>query len=144
MYLAKKGGAPRKEARDAAVFLAHVWRVRVCGDTKTAANEWIVNAWRHHGITESSNVYQAIKRAKERGLREHLVHSAANGQVLIAIELREGDRSFGNGSRMWVWCDGMLNADVGRVKDLNVSVHQEVHHPSPVSLAVADLFKPPK
>ncbi len=75
---------------------------------------------------------------------EHLVHSAANGQVLIALELNERDRSLGKGSRMWIWCEGALSADMGRLKDLQVTTSQEVHHPSPVSLAISDLFKPPK
>lgn len=122
--LVKKGGRPKKEARDAAIFLAKIWRMQHCDESSSEAEDWIIAAWESLGKEESAgigddaNVRSAIRRARERGLSESMVTVYENG-MCVALESANGGLK--NGARVWVWNEGMHIALEGKVRDLTVT-----------------------
>lgn len=45
IYIAKKGGRPRKEDRDRAVHMAWTWRTLQLNETPNQAEKWILEEW---------------------------------------------------------------------------------------------------
>lgn len=66
MVLVPKGGRPRKYARDAGVYLAYQWRRALFKESAKEAEVWILEAWKHRGLSESAHVRAAIARSKKR------------------------------------------------------------------------------
>lgn len=74
---ARAVGRPKKEARDAAVFIARMWRVRCLGETVAEADKWIIEHWadatpkdERVGITDPAHVRAAVRRAKQMWLKD--------------------------------------------------------------------------
>lgn len=114
-----KRGRPMKEARDAAVFLAKLWRTREGHQSSSKANEWIVGECKFQGITEAAHVYAAIKRATQRGLKQSaiiVVGPLTSPNGLLAIESTSGAKRIQADSRAWLWQPGEKIALEGRVK----------------------------
>src|SRR4051794_38016542 len=112
---AKKRGRPRKDARNAAVFIALFWRTEILGESSNAAQEWVRVKWRHHGLgADRKDVREAKKFAKERGLRHSHIFSFGKGWVGVELvnctEIREG-------ARTWTWHPDFHEAFEGRVKN---------------------------
>ena len=66
MMLVPKGGRPRKYARDAGVYLAYLWRRTLFKESAKDAEAWILEAWKHRGLSEAAHVRAAIARSKKR------------------------------------------------------------------------------
>lgn len=138
------GGRPRNEARDAAVFLAKLWRMEKHQENATTAEQWVVDSWEgvgktaSKGISETAHVRAAIGRARNRGLNKSLIMLAPQaGGMCTAIECDKQDdgAALKNGARSWHWCDGLTKAAEGKVGNLKVEKIQEVFHKSPTALA---------
>lgn len=63
-------GRPKKEARDAAVFIARMWRVDCLKESVAQADKWIIEHWadvtpkgEQIGITDPAHVRAAVRRA---------------------------------------------------------------------------------
>lgn len=141
--LVKIGGRPKKEARDAAVFLAKHWRKEQHGETSTNAEKWILKEWdRPVGITETAHVRASIKRARSRGLNQSLLIVDHTTGLCTAVECegRATGFSMKDGARSWHWVEGMTEAAQGEVCDFHATVHQEVFHPSAVAVAVTSFI----
>ncbi|WP_210547281.1 hypothetical protein [Rhodoferax sp. PAMC 29310] len=142
--LVKAGGRPKKEARDAAVFLARFWRMNSRGESATKAEQWIVDTWEQagkdasRGISETAHVRAAIMRSRERGLSQSLLSISSPSGLCTAVECKKhGDTPvLKDGARSWHWVSGMTEALQGEVKNVEVTVHQEIMHPSPIAVAV--------
>lgn len=65
-------GAPTKDARDAAVFIARRWRREILRESTKTADEWIIEHWRQcgapSGLKEQSNVNQVCVKAEKTWL----------------------------------------------------------------------------
>lgn len=130
-FKVNKGGRPKKEARDAAVFLAKVWRMdkeNGHNEKSSVAEDWIVAAWEKcgkkasEGIGEAAHVRASIKRARARGLNQSLLGIYSTG-LCTAVE---GERTASggtikDGARAWCWVEGMTEAQEARVKNLTVN-----------------------
>ena len=136
------GGRPRREARDAAIFLAKIYRQQDHQQSSTAAELWIVDAWEKagtvasKGIGEPAHVRAAIKRARTRGLDVSLVmrfDGLNSASVWTAVE---GDSTHRNipleGARAWCWTAGMTEAQEARVRNPKMG-----DEPAPMPSAVA-------
>jgi hypothetical protein len=112
MVFHRKGGRPKKEARDAAVFLAHFWRKEKFSERPAHAERWIVERWNLKGVTEGAHVRAAIKRARKHGLNQGFLLIAENGMCFGAEVNKNalGEREFKLGGRVWVWVEGMTEA----------------------------------
>lgn len=141
--LVKTGGRPKKEARDAAVFLAKFWRMQAHGETATKAENWIVDAWEKagtelsKGISETAHVRSAIKRARTNGLNQSLLMIAQPAGLCTAVEVEKNAdvATLKDGARSWHWVAGMAQAVQGEVKNTEVTVHQEIMHVSAIAAA---------
>ena len=139
--IVKKGGRPKKEARDAAVFLARFWRMKLHGETATSAEAWIVKSWEglgkeaSKGIGEEAHVRSAIKRTRARGLNQSLLITIEG--VCLAIEGVKTVQGWATveGARGWAWANGMHEAQEVRIKNLHM------HEPfNPISKALREAF----
>ncbi len=145
----KIGGRPKKEARDAAVFLAKFWRKEQHGETSTTAEKWIVEEWEtagkvaSAGISETAHVRASIKRARDRGLNQSLlmIDHATGLCTAVECEGRATRFSMKDGARSWHWVKGLAEAVQGQVKNPEITVHQEVMHKSPVAVAVTSFIQ---
>lgn len=142
-FAVKKGGRPKKEARDAAIFLAKLWRMEKHGATSSAAAEWIVEQWQYKGIGETANVYHAIKRARDRGLNQSCLMITEPAGLCTAVEGEQNDSgaTWQDGARSWHWIEGMTEAIEGRASKPMFTVHREVLRMSPVAAAARALMK---
>jgi len=130
----KAGGRPKKEARDAAVFLAHFWRTDEFNEIPAKVERWIIESWEKagpeasKGISDPAHVRSAIRRAKDRGLKQCLLQKYERG-MCTAIEGgkdAQGNYVIAFGARIWVWVEGMTEATQGRLDNLKVEHHQDV------------------
>jgi hypothetical protein len=141
------GGRPKKEARDAALFLAKYWRME-CGDSPLKAEKWIVDEWEKagteasKGIGETAHVRSAIKRARSRGLNTSFLTFCSETKLCVGVELRKaGDVvTLGDGARAWHWCEGLTEAVLGIVRNPKVTFHQEVMRKSSLVIALQRAF----
>jgi hypothetical protein len=124
--LVKTGGRPKKEARDAAVFLAKLWRMDVHEDSASMAEKWIVENWElagkeaSKGISETAHVRASIKRSRKRGLDTSFL--SIGQKMCMAVECKRTVKGFdmGDGARMWMWAAGMTEAAEGKMGNLMV------------------------
>ena len=110
----KRGGRPTREARDVAVWLARAWFARE-GRSKVA--QQVVDAWAkagHSGISESTHVYAACKRADAAfGIApDSAVLANDGGAAWIALAPRESDALVFE-SPAWIWNLGDETATFG-------------------------------
>lgn len=147
--IVKTGGRPKKEARDAAVFLAKFWRMEAHSEAATKAEQWIVDTWEtagtkaSKGISETAHVRAAITRSRDRGLNYSLLMTDPATGVCTAVECEKNatGATLKDGARSWHWVAGMTEAIQGLVKNPEVTVHQEIMHKSPVAAAVTSLMR---
>jgi hypothetical protein len=66
MVLIPRGGRPRKDSRNVAVYLAYHWRRELVGESARLAEEWVISQWRYSGITDPAHVRATVKRARDR------------------------------------------------------------------------------
>ena len=139
MVLQKKGGRPKKEARNAAVFIARFWRTNVMGDLTKQADDWIVHHWKSHGgvgITEESSVRRSIRAAVELMTNRYTVMSSGEKGFMSAFPLPVFE-----GSKGWLWTPGMTDAHSVIVRNLKIETVQETFKRTPVNLAVFHAMK---
>ena len=138
-----KGGRPKSEARDAAVFLAKFWRMEKHNETATKAIEWIVEKWKHKGISEAAHARSAIRRARDRGLNQSILTIFDPTGICNAVECEKtaDGVALKDGARSWHWMDGMLDAAQGKVKNPQISVQQTYLEKSLISKAIASVMR---
>jgi hypothetical protein len=134
-------GRPRKDARNAAVYLAMHWRQESLGETRNQSQEWVRRAWVHHGLgSDRKDVRAARKFALERGLGSNITIETG---FVTAVECLRGSPTIRIGARTWMWAPGMFEAAEGRVTRVHVSKVRErmdvVRHPV-AAAAVAALY----
>lgn len=73
---ARSVGRPKKEARDAAIFIARKWLVEHSKVSVALADAWIIQHWADHtpkgqraGITDPAHVRAALRRARNTWLQ---------------------------------------------------------------------------
>lgn len=112
-----KGGRPKSEARDVAVFLARWWRMKVIGELAKVADEWVIEHWTSRngkGLTEDAAVRRSIRKAKAamESNRYKVIHP--EGLPLVcAIK-----NPVMNGVPVWTWYEGQLEAQAVAVADV--------------------------
>jgi len=144
--IVKKGGRPKKEARDAAVFLARFWRMEVHGETATSAEAWIVKSWEglgkeaSKGIGEGAHVRAAIKRSRARGLNQSIL--GIFGGACFATEAKKigGYAAVTEGARSWAWANGMHEAIEMRVTNVRSRTVFVPEPFNPISKALRETF----
>lgn len=140
----KKGGRPRKGARDAAVFLAKYWRMEMHGETATKAEQWVCDTWEKagtkasKGISETAHVRSAIKRARLNGLAQSLLIFDPSTGICTAVE---GEKindipTVKDGARSWHWSSGMEQAVDGKVGEIEETRMNYGFCKSPIATAV--------
>lgn len=137
----RKRGRPRKDARNAAVFIALFWRKEILGESSNAAQEWIRHRWQHHGLgADKKDVRDAKKFAKERGLNHSYVFSFGDGWVAVELVNRS---EIVEGARAWIWHPDLHEASEGRVRNPTASIFQERLEVTrtPLANAVSALFR---
>lgn len=121
MVLIKKGGRPKADARNLAVYLTRVWRTEILGEQVKQADAWILDHWGNsNGITEESTIRRAIRAAKEGPMIDHWIIRHANFyDPRTALGIYEGpviyevfpvDEKCVNGATVWTWKEGMKYA----------------------------------
>jgi hypothetical protein len=141
-FAVRQGGRPKKEGRDAAVFLARVHRVEIEGGAKVRgavarADAWIVAEWQHLGIREAAHVRAAIKRARKNGLNKSLLIHDHKTDIWTAVECdAPRQKPPEDGDRSWHWKSGMKAAAEGRVKNSQERVVEEPAVYSPIAGAI--------
>lgn len=130
-FAVSRGGRPKKEARDAAIFLAKIHRMQDHNDSAAKAEEWIVQEWESagtdasKGIGETAHVRAAIKRARKCGLDLSLLQRFEAPNSAVVWTAVEGDHAarviLQDGSRAWCWVQGMTAAVEARVRKVEVS-----------------------
>lgn len=121
MVLIKKGGRPKADARNLAVYLTRVWRTEILGEQVKQADAWILNHWGNaNGITEESTIRRAIRAAKDGPMVDHWITREPNfydprtsfgifdGPVLYQVY--PIDEKCINGATVWTWKEGMRHA----------------------------------
>jgi hypothetical protein len=147
--LIKIGGRPKKEARDAAVFLAKFWRKEVHQEKSTKAEQWIVENWESlgskasKGISEAAHVRASIKRSRSRGMNSCLLVFDPKTNFCMAIECEKHPTGplLKGGERAWSWVAGMAEAVYGKLENPTVTTRQEVLHPTPIASAINSLVR---
>ena len=149
LKLMKIGGRPKKEARDAAVFLAKFWRQEAHQEKSNKAEEWIVEHWESlgkeasKGISETAHVRASIQRSRSRGMNSCLLVFDPDSNFYMAIECEKhptGPRIKG-GERAWSWVAGMAEAVYGKLENPTVTTRQEVLNTTPIARAVLSLMR---
>lgn len=107
--LTRRGGRPKKTARDVAIFLAKHWRENELGELTKTADQWILDKWGKAGISESAHIRAAVRRAKDTWVKRCFLIGSGDGRVMAcAAPICEG-------SLVWVWQSEMTEAQEGRV-----------------------------
>lgn len=143
-FAVNRGGRPKNEARDAAVFLAHIHRVEAEGGKSVRgavakAEAWIVAQWEVRGITERAHVRSAIARAKKNGLRRCFLIHDSKTDLWSAVESVQPGGVPEDWCRSWHWKPGMLRAAEGRVKNARWRTVEEVLDVSPIARAIRSI-----
>ena len=127
MVLIKKGGRPRSEARNIAVFMTRLWRTELLGESVKAADAWILDHWKsRNGITEESTIRRAIRAAKDGPLRSAVLYRVAssfnpatgefNFNVDAPIKIQMLDDEPMIGSTVWTWTEGAKYASAHKLE----------------------------
>jgi hypothetical protein len=124
--LVPKGGRPRKESRDAAIFAAYQYFLVINGGHKTKAKLQVRDHFEAQGtaasvgIGDERHVSSALKRAERRGLVLCQTWATAAGLVWITERvLMPNGPSMNVGARAWVWWCGEATAHEWRVSKIS-------------------------
>ncbi|NDP61073.1 hypothetical protein [Polaromonas sp.] len=133
--LRKAGGRPPKDARNIAIFLAKHFQTKHLGNSARKADEWILKQWSTRGLTDDAHVRRACREASPL-LNKHFIIASSDG--LAFVKAVEGPIK--NGSKGWIWADGLLEAFPVEVKNFEATTHSENYNFSPLALAARSLF----
>lgn len=162
-HIVKKGGRPRKDDRDRAVYMAMLWRTNLFNESSAAATDWMLDVylaqcdgkkvidlsgkgknelnmlWRAFGkgITEAAHV----RRYKAKGL------SLMDGFVMlcqpfgvIAWEAATPGTNEGifvrEGGVQWFWFPAFPVAIQGEITNVQVQVQTDEMLKTPIAMAV--------
>ena len=133
--LRKSGGRPPKDARNIAVFLAKHLQKEHLGNSASAANCWIIERWINRGISEDAHVRRACREATPLLNKHFIITSNAGPTFVKAVE-----GPIKNGSKGWIWADGLFEALPIEVENFNATIHEETFNLSHLCLAARGLF----
>lgn len=116
MVLVKKGGRPKSDSRNIAIFMNRLWRTEILGESVKAADSWILEHWKNrNGITEESTIRRAIRAAKSGPLRDAIMYrvydrfNPAKGEFVfdsnVPAKFQIFDNEPLNGSTVWIWTE---------------------------------------
>ncbi|MDO8320601.1 hypothetical protein [Rhodoferax sp.] len=133
--LCKKGGRPKRDARNVAVYLARNIRIKCHKESAKQADAWILEHWiRESGMSEDAHIRRAMRAARDLLVRHRIGLDRTHA---IAME-----KPIGVGSLGWAWCEGMPEAVSIFIKTLK-EVDEVVSEMKPVALAARCVFLSP-
>jgi hypothetical protein len=125
LELRRAGGRPPKVARDVGVMLARQKKFEEFG-TYALADAWVLEHWKHHGLTDSKHVRDRCAAAKKKLPQRFLLIFSARLATLVevdpmAVRLLTIDGAAVPagalpGGQCWLWCDEMYEAAEARVR----------------------------
>ena len=118
-HIQKTGGRPKKDAKFIAIAVAHFWLTKYKANKVYQAEEWILEKWGSHGITDNAHVRCQVRRMTN-GLMAPLRRviyielPSFNGLMVKPIQSKNG----------WIWHESMIEAVQCEI-DMNIEITQE-------------------